>query len=85
MVVHFEYYVIITLLAASIAYYRWRTFLTGVLVCPHAIAKYLQYAFSPENYRFRIFKHLLNPVSAWNSTGALHRTRWTFSIRLSNP
>jgi hypothetical protein len=58
MFIYFEYYFVITLLARSIASYRWKTFITGILLCPHSLLKYLQYLLSPDRYRFRIWKQL---------------------------
>ncbi len=58
MFVYFEFYVFITLLARGIASYRWRTFIAGVLLFPYSIVKYVQYLCVPEQYRFRISRHL---------------------------
>lgn len=58
MFVYFEFFFIIAGLGRFIASYRWRTFLTGLFMCPFAIFRFLQYVVSPEQYRFRIDKLL---------------------------
>ncbi|HQC95530.1 MAG TPA: glycosyltransferase [Aquabacterium sp.] len=64
MFAYFEFFDVISLLGGVMASYRWRTFLTGVFLCPYAIPKYVRYLLSPEQYRFRIYRLLPDAAPA---------------------
>lgn len=63
MFVYFELYFVMTSMAGTIASYRWRAFLSGVLLSPYVLLKYAQYLLAPERYRFRICNALAPAAS----------------------